>query len=140
MRENIRGIYNLAEKWNASIQRRGEYNIYSLGLEFWDSKLAFDIWHAFLGIYTYLDTTAKTKNSCLKCGARTNQLVEINVTNHSSRDNLKVTSRPIYLLVFSFMVVIYILSRLKTLNSRHFKCVSHPLVFYITAITRLQIM
>ena len=28
--------------------------------------------------------------------------------------------------------------RLKTLNWRHFKCVSHPLVFYITAITRLH--
>ena len=31
------------------------------------------------------------------------------------------------------MVTRYILLRLKTLNSRNFKCVSHPLVFYITA-------
>ena len=33
------------------------------------------------------------------------------------------------------MVARYILLKLKTLNSRHFKYVSHPLVFYITAIT-----
>ena len=33
------------------------------------------------------------------------------------------------------MVAGYILLRLKTLDSRNFKCVSHPLVFHITAIT-----
>ena len=33
------------------------------------------------------------------------------------------------------MVARYILLKLKTLNSRNFKCVSHPFVFYITAIT-----
>ena len=33
------------------------------------------------------------------------------------------------------MVARYILLRLKTLNSRHFKCVSHPLLFYITVTT-----
>ena len=33
------------------------------------------------------------------------------------------------------MVARYILLRLKTLNSTYFKCVSHPLVFYITAVT-----
>ena len=37
------------------------------------------------------------------------------------------------------MVARYILLKLKTLNSRYFKCVSHQIVFYITAITRLQI-
>ena len=33
------------------------------------------------------------------------------------------------------MVARYILLKLKTLNSRHFKYISHQLVFYITAIT-----
>ena len=33
------------------------------------------------------------------------------------------------------MVARYILFRLKTVNSRHFKCVSHPLLFYITVTT-----
>ena len=37
--------------------------------------------------------------------------------------------------LISFMVAIYILLRLKRLNSKHFKCVSHPFVFYITANT-----
>ena len=38
--------------------------------------------------------------------------------------------------IFLVIIAIYILLILKTLNSRHFKCVSHPLVFYMTAITR----
>ena len=33
------------------------------------------------------------------------------------------------------MVARYILLIFLTLNSRHFKCVSHPLVVFITAIT-----
>ena len=37
------------------------------------------------------------------------------------------------------MIVRYILLRLKTLNSRHFKCVSHQLVFYRTSITTYNI-
>ena len=41
----------------------------------------------------------------------------------------------ISLLVFRNMVARYILLILNTLNLRHLKCVSHPLVFYITAIT-----
>ena len=42
---------------------------------------------------------------------------------------------PLTYSLISFMVAIYILLRLKRLNSKHFKCVSHPFVFYITAIT-----
>ena len=40
-----------------------------------------------------------------------------------------------FLIVFSFMVAKYIFFKLKTLNLRHFKCISYPLVFCITAIT-----
>ena len=50
-------------------------------------------------------------------------------------ENLRVTSWPISLSFFSFMIARYILLRLKTINQRHFKCVTNPLVFYITEIT-----
>ena len=38
------------------------------------------------------------------------------------------------------MVARYILLRLKTLNSRNFRCVSRPLVFYITEITTYNLI
>ena len=53
----------------------------------------------------------------------------------SKRENLRFACWLISLLVFSFIIARYILLKLKTLNSRHFKCVSHQLSFYVTVIT-----